>query len=191
MSGEQLDRYREEAKKIIREIWRLTHPDTLNRAFTERQRERLREYLEQVVKIRRSEAQLDVRAISVLSDILTKVKELYDVMGIDLEPKSVIRGDTLADQTAWLENEIQGIESQIQELMAEIQAMSMDPDIREKMASMAGEETQKATLLGLEQTLLGLEQLKKAFEEENVVLQAEHQRMIDKGRKGRTPVASQ
>ncbi len=181
MSDEQWDRYREEAKKIIREIWRLTHPDTLNRAFTERQREKLREYLEQVVKIRKSEAQLDVRAISVLSDILTNVKELYDVMGIDLEPKSVVRGDTLADQVAWLENEIQKFESQIKELMAEIQAMSMDPDIQEKMASMAGEETQKATLLRLEQ-------LRKAFEEENVVLQAEHQRMIDKGR---TPVASQ
>jgi hypothetical protein len=180
MSGEQLDRYHQDAKKIIREIWRLTHPDTLDRAFTERQRERLREYLEQVVKIRKSEALLDVRAISVLSDILTKVKELYDVMGIDLEPTSVIRGDTLAAQTAWLENEIQKIESQIQELMAEIQAMSMDPDIREKLASMAGEETRKATLLGLEQ-------LKKAFEKENVVLQAENQPMIDTGR---TPVAS-
>ncbi len=181
MSDQHLDRYREDAKKIIREIWRLTHPDTLNRAFTERQRERLREYLEQVVKIRRSEAQLDVRAISVLSDILTKVKELYDVMGIDLEPDSVIRGDTLADQTAWLENEIQNIEAQTQELMAEIQAMSMDPDIREKIASMAGEETQKGTLLGLGQ-------LKKAFEEKYVVLQAEHQRMIDERR---TPLASQ
>jgi hypothetical protein len=180
MSDEQLDRYHEESKKIIREIWRLTHPDTLNRAFTERQRERLREYFEQVVKIRKAEAQLDVRAISVLSDILTKVRELYDVMGIDLEPKSVIRGDTLAGQTAWLENEIQQIESQIREVMAEIQAMSMDPDIREKMASMAGEETRKATLLGLEQ-------LRKAFEERNVVLQAEHQRMIDIER---TPVAS-
>ena len=136
---------------------------------------RHRNALEEVVKIRKSEAQLDVRAISVLSDILTKVKELYDVMGIDLEPMSVIRGDTLAEQTAWLETEIQKIESQIQELMAEIQAMSLDPDIREKMASMAGEETRKATLLGLEQ-------LKRAFEEENVVLQAEHQRMIDMGR---------
>jgi len=180
MSDEQLDRYREEAKKIIREIWRLTHPDTLNPAFTERQSERLSDYFEQVVKIRKSEAQLDVRAVSVLRDILSSVKELYGLMGIDLEPKSVIQGDTLADQTAWLENEIQEIESQIQEVLAEIQAMSMDPDIREKVASMAGEETQKATLLGLEQ-------LKKAFEEEDVVLQAEHQRMLDKGR---TPVAS-
>jgi outer membrane murein-binding lipoprotein Lpp len=122
-----------------------------------------------------------MRAISVLSDLLTRVKELYDVMGVDLEPTSVIRGDTLAAQTAWLENEIQKIESQIQDLMAEIQAMSMDPDIREKMASMAGEETRKATLLGLEQA-------KKAFEEKNAVLQAEHPRTIDNGR---TPVASQ
>ncbi len=179
-SDEQLNCYRDEAKKIIREIWRLTHPDTLNRGFTERQRERLREYLEQVVKIKKSEMQMDVRAISVLSDILTKVKELYDVMGVDLEPKSVIRGDTLAEQTAWLESEVQKIESQLQELMAEIQAMSMDPDIREKMASMAGEKTREGTLLELKE-------LKKAFEEKNALLQAEHQRMIDKGR---TPVAS-
>ncbi len=182
LSDEQLDRYREDAKKIIREIWRLTHPDTLNRAFTERQRERLRAYLEQVVKIRKSEAQLDVRAISVLRDILTEVKELYDVMGVDLEPKSVIRGDTLADQTTWLENEIQKVECQIKELMAEIQAMSMDQDIREKTASMAGEGTRKATLLGLEQ-------LKKAFEEKDAVLQAEHQRLIDDGmNSGRLPM---
>ncbi len=181
LSDEELDRYRGEAKKIIREIWRLTHPDVLNRAFTERQRERLREYLEQVVKIRKSEAQLDVRAISVLKDILTKVKELYDVMGIDLEPESVIRGDTLADQTAWLESEVEKIEAQIQELMAEIQAMSMDLDIREKVASMAGEETRRATMLGLEQ-------LKREFEQKVVVLQAEYRRMIGEGR---TPVMTQ
>ena len=184
LSDEQLDSYREEAKKIIREIWRLTHPDTLNRAFTERQRERLREYLEQVVRIRRSEVQLDVRAIPVLKDILVKVKELYDVMGVDLEPKSVIRGDTLAEQTAWLETEIQKIESQIQELMAEIQAMSLDPDIREKMASMDGEETRRATMLGLER-------LKKKFEEQVVVLQAECQRLMGEGRgEGRAPVGA-
>lgn len=180
MSYEQLYRYRDEAKKIIREIWRLTHPDTLNRAFTERQREMLREYLEQVVKIRNSEASLDVRAISVLSEILTKVKELYDIMGVDLEPNSVIRGETLAAKTAWLENEIEKIESQMQELTAEIHAMSMDPDIREKMASMSDEETRKATLLGLQQ-------LRTTFEERNVRLEAEYQRMSDKGR---TPVAS-
>ena len=140
----------------------------------------LREYLEQVVKIRKSEASLDVRAISVLSEILTKVKELYDVMGVDLEPNSVIRGETLAGQTAWLENEIEKIESQMRELTAEIHAMSMDPDIREKMASMSDEETRKATLLGLQQ-------LRTTFEDRNVRLEAEYQRMSDKGR---TPVAS-
>src|SRR3990172_5780467 len=95
-------------------------------------------------------------------------------MGVDLEPTSVIRGDTLAAQTAWLENEIQKIESQIQELMAEIQAMSLDPDIREKMASMDGED-RKATMLGLER-------LKKEFEEQVVVLQAECQRSMGEER---------
>ncbi len=180
ISDEQLDRYREEAKKIIREIWRLTHPDTLNGAFTEHQRQRLREYLEQAVKIRKSEAQLDVRAIPVLKEILTKVKELYGVMGIDLEPKSIIRGDTLADQTAWLETEIQKIEAQIKELMVEIQAMSMDLDIREKMACMASEEVRKTTMLGLEQ-------LKGTFKEKSVVLRTECEAMIDEGR---TPVTA-
>ena len=171
---EQLDRYLDEAKRLIREIWRLTHPDTLNGAFTEQQRERLRGFFERVVKIRKSEARLDVRAIPVLKEILTRVKELYDVMGIDLEPESVIRGDTLADQTAWLEAEIQRIEAQIQELMAEIQAMSIDPDIREKMASMTGEEAQKATMLGLER-------LEKELGEKSVALEADYQRMLAEG----------
>ncbi len=171
LSEEQLDRYREEAKRLIREIWRLTHPDTLHGAFTPRQREKLREFLEQVVKIRRSEAQLDVRAISVLSEILAKVKELYGVMGVDLEPTTVIGGDTLGEQTAWLESEIQRLESQLQELMAEIQAMSMDPDVREKMASMADEDSRKATQLALER-------MKQELEARRVDLAAEHERVF-------------
>jgi hypothetical protein len=171
---ERLDRYLDEVRRLIREIWRLTHPDALNEAFTEQQRERLRGFFEQVVKIRKSEARLDVRAIPVLKEILAKVKELYDVMGVDLQPESVIRGETLAEQTAWLEAEIQRIEAQIQELMAEIQAMSMDPDIQEKLASMAGEEAQQATTRELER-------LKKAFEEQSAALETEYQRLLTEG----------
>jgi hypothetical protein len=176
---EQLDRYLDEAKGLIREIWRLTHPDTLNEAFTEQQRAKLREFFERVVKIRRSEAHLDVRAIPVLKEILNKVKELYDVMGIDLQPESVIRGETLADQTAWLEAEIQRIELQIHELMAEIQAMSVDPDVREKMASMEGEEAQRATLLELQR-------LKEELEARSAALKADYGRLLAGGG---TPVA--
>jgi len=170
LSDAQLDRDRDEAKRIIREIWRLTHPDTLNGSFTERQRKRLREYLEEVVKIRRSEALIDVRAIPVLTEILAKVRELYDVMGVDLEPASVIRGDTLAERIAWLENEIQKIEAQTRELMAEIHAMITDPDIREKRASLGDEEARKVTLLGLER-------LKRELEEKSVALEAEQRRL--------------
>jgi hypothetical protein len=180
LSGEEADRYREEAKKLIREIWRLTHPDALDGAFTESQRERLRAYLEQVVQIRRSEALLDVRAISVLADILERVKELYDVMGVDLEPRSVIRGDTLADRIAWLEDQIRQIEAQVREVMAQIQAMSMDPDIREKMASMAGPEARQATLGRLEE-------VREAAEARVVLLEAEHQRLLEQGKR---PAAS-
>jgi len=180
LSGEKADRYRDEAKKLIREIWRLTHPDALDAAFTDSQRERLRAYLEQVVQIRRSEALLDVRAISVLTDILERVRELYDVMGLDLEPKSVIRGETLADQIAWLEGQIRELEDQAREVMAEIQALSMDPDIREKRASMASEDARQSTLAGLEE-------IRKAAEERNLLLEAEHRRLLEGGRR---PVAS-
>ena len=177
--GEDSDRYREEAKRIIREIWRLTHPDALDAAFTDGQRERLRAYLEQAVKIRRSEALLDVRAISVLSDVLEKVRQLYEVMGVELEPGSVIQGETLAGKISWLERQIQQLESQRSEIMAEIQAMSMDPDIREKMASMAGEDARRATLLGLER-------LGKTFEEKTLLLEAEHARLFGERRKAAT-----
>jgi hypothetical protein len=171
---EQLDRYLDEVRRLIREIWRLTHPDTLNEAFTEQQREKLRGFFEQVVKIRKSEAHLDVRAIPVLKEILNKVKELYDVMGIDLQPESVIRGETLAEQTAWLEAEVLRIEAQIQELMAEIQAMSMDPDIQEKVASMADEEAQEATAREIER-------VKKDLEERSAALDADYQRLLTDG----------
>lgn len=171
--GEDSQSYREDAKRIIREIWRLTHPDALGGAFTERQREKLRAYLEEVVQIRRSEALLDVRALSVLTEILEKVKELYDVMGVDLEPRSVVRGDTLAERTAWLERQIQRLEAEAREVMAEIQAMSMDPDVREKMSSMAGEETRQATLRGLER-------LQQAAEERILLLEAEHRRLVER-----------
>jgi hypothetical protein len=169
---EEVERLRDEVKKIIREIWRLTHPDTLDRAFTASQRQKLRDYLEQAVKIRREETQLDMRDVSILKDILSKVKETYVVMGIDLEPQSVIRGDTLAEQIAWLEIEIGKFERQIRELRAEIHAMSMEPDIREKIASMAGDTPRR-------QTMLALEQRKKEFELRITGLQEEYKRLID------------
>lgn len=175
MSEAQLHRYRDEAKRILREIWRLTHPDTLNAAFTERQRQALRQCLEDAVEIRRSEAHLDVRALSVLREILDRVKELHAVMGVDLEPAALIQGDTLAQRTAWLEDQIVKLEAQIRELMAEIHAMSLDREVREKAASMADEGARQATLLGLRR-------LKGDLDARSAVLEAELRRVVDAGR---------
>ena len=175
-SGDEVKEYEKEVRKILNEIWRRTHPDgmQLKKEFTERQRQRLREFFEEAMKIKHSEALLDVRSLPVLQDILEQVMAIYASAGIELEPDTIIRGTTMEEQMAWLEKEIQRREREIGDLRAEITAMAMNQDIREKQASMATEESRKETMESLEQN-------KKKCEERLLALEAEYCTLVEEG----------
>ena len=163
-SEEQISAYEAEALKVLREIWKLTHEDVINtEKFTEKQKRQLRGYFDQVMEIRSSEKGLIKRSLSVLLDILAKAKSIWEYMGLEVRAESIIAGETLQDQIAWLDNRISSLEVQIQNLRNELLNMINDKDIKEKHACLSSDEQ--------------IEKIKVQMKDRTVVFQKEIQNL--------------
>jgi len=147
LDDEDMDEYEKECKKLLRKIWRLTHPDRIEQEkFTPEQKKKLRAYFEEAVPYQDrgtlddDEVILAMRSLEALQDLLAKVEAVWKSMGIDCNEQSVIQGETLAEQYAWLDARIIALEEESGQVRAELMAAVNDPEYLEMVACMASSE---------------------------------------------------
>jgi len=147
LDDEEMDEYEKECKKLLRKIWRLTHPDRIEQEkFTPEQKKKLRAYFEEAVpfqdggSLEDEEIVLTMRSLATLKDLLAKVEAVWKSMGIDCNEQSVIQGETLKEQYAWLDARIIALEEESGQVRAELMAAVNDPENMEMVACMASSE---------------------------------------------------
>ncbi len=152
LDDDEMEDYEKECKKLLRKIWRLTHPDAVAREkFTPAQKEKLRAYFEEAVPFQEGggledeEIALSMRSLQALKDLLARVEAVWKSMGLDCNEHAVIQGKTLAEQEAWLDARISALEEEASQVKADIMAAVNDPEYLEMEACLATAE-QIATL---------------------------------------------
>jgi len=147
MNEAELWGYEEECKKLLREIYRLTHPDAVGQhGFTAAQREFLTACYRDAVAcgtasaIDDEEVALGMRSLESLEAILGKARKVWQSMGLAWNEEAAIRGETLTERVAWLEARIAELEEEARDVKAELFAVATDTDVREKRASMASQD---------------------------------------------------
>jgi hypothetical protein len=147
LDDEEMADYEKECKKLLRKIWRLTHPDTIDREkFTQEQKKKLRAYFEEAVPFQDGgslddeEIALTMRSLATLKDLLSKVEAVWKSMGLDCNEHAVIQGETLEEQVAWLDSRINALEEEAGQVRAEIMASVNDPESLEMEACLASPE---------------------------------------------------
>jgi len=159
---EQAD-YEREMKRVLLKIHFKTHPDRLPDEFTEQQRKDLEEYFLTVRKIRPTEICFDGRSLPQLLQILDHVEAIWESMGLDIDARQVIRGESLKEQLAWLKKENLRFEQELAEIRNDLKFICDDPEIREQATS----------LKSVEQVKKGLEEQLAQYEAEAKKLEAE------------------
>ena len=138
---EEIVEYDKAQKKVLRDICKLTHPDSIgNENFTPNQLKRIDEFYKKAIEIHKSEIGYEERSLSILVDICDSVKRLWESMGVDIDEDLIIQRDTLEEQLNLLEESIVRIERTIKTIKEELFILLNDPDIREKHASMSSPE---------------------------------------------------
>ncbi|HEX9022643.1 MAG TPA: hypothetical protein VF799_02260 [Geobacteraceae bacterium] len=147
LDDDEMEDYEKECKKLLRKIWRLTHPDAVARErFTPAQKEKLRAYFEEAVPFQEGggvedeEIALSMRSLQTLKDLLSKVEAVWKSMGLDCNEHAVIQGKTLAEQEAWLDARIGALEEEAGQVKADIMAAVNDPEYLEMEACLATAE---------------------------------------------------
>lgn len=144
---EEMDEYEQECKKLLRKIWRLTHPDKIEQErFTPEQKKKLRAFFEEAVPYQEGgplddeEIALSMRSLVVLKDLLAKVEAVWKSMGLDCNEQSVIQGETLPEQCAWLDSRMGELEEEAAQVKVELMAAANDPEYREMDTCLASAE---------------------------------------------------
>jgi len=142
---EQAD-YEKEVKRVLLKIHFKTHPDRLLEEFTQQQRQELENYFLNVRKISPKEIGFDQRSLPKLLQILDHVEAIWESMGLDIDARQVIRGETLKEQLAWLQKEIQRFEQELAEIRNDLKLLCEDPEIRENETSLQSVDSVKKEL---------------------------------------------
>ncbi|HTP64639.1 MAG TPA: hypothetical protein VMJ66_04540 [Geobacteraceae bacterium] len=147
LDDREMEDYEKECKKLLRKIWRLTHPDNIEREkFTPAQKKKLRAYFEEAVPFQEGagledeEIALSTRSLQALKDLLARVEAVWKSMGLDCNEHAVIQGETLAEQAAWLDARIMVLEEEAGQVRADIMAAVNDPETLEMEACLASPE---------------------------------------------------
>jgi hypothetical protein len=147
LDDEEMEDYEKECKKLLRKIWRLTHPDRIEQErFTPEQKKKLRSFFEEAVPYQDGgalddeEIALTMRSLEALKELLAKVEAVWKSMGLDCNEHAVIQGETLEGQSAWLDLRINALEEEAGQVRAEIMAGVNDPESREMEACLASSE---------------------------------------------------
>ena len=147
LDHEEMEEYEQECKKLLRKIWRLTHPDRIDQEkFTPEQKKKLRAYFEEAVPFQEGghlddeEIALSMRSLAALKDLLARVEAVWKSMGLDCNEQSVIQGETLAQQCVWLDSRIKNLEEEAGQIRVELMAAANDPEFREMDACLTSAE---------------------------------------------------
>jgi hypothetical protein len=168
---DEIEAYEKACKKILRKIWRLTHPDAIEQErFTPEQKKKLRAYFEEAVpyqeggRLEDDEVSLEMRSLVILKDLLAKAESVWKSMGLDCNEHSVIQGQTLAEQSAWLDRRIAALEEEANQVRVELMAAADDPEFREMDACLASAEQIDRITRELEAKLDGYKQQNRELE---------------------------
>lgn len=138
---ETLADYDKKSKRILLEIHRYTHPDRWPKGFTEKQQQDLLAFFQEARKIVHAELGLDRRSYEKLLEIREHVKAIWDTIGLEIDARQIIRGETLSEQRAWLESEITRLEQEAIAVRNEMLTLGHNPDLQEKKAALASADT--------------------------------------------------
>ncbi|MEJ2156236.1 MAG: hypothetical protein P8X96_12920 [Desulfobacteraceae bacterium] len=168
---DETEAYEQECKKILRKIWRLTHPDAIDQErFTTEQKKKLRAYFEEAVpfqeggRLEDDEITLGMRSLGALRDLLAKVEAVWKSMGLDCNEYSVIQGETLVEQFAWLDQRIASLEEEANQVRVELMAAANDPEFREMDACLVSAEQIEIITDALEAKLDGYKEQNREME---------------------------
>ena len=153
IGGNELANYIDECKKVLRQIYHKIHPDRLKNhpnyeKLTDKQKEELKERLQKALDIKKTielghppeYLESRFRTLGILRSILKEVDTILRTAGLDIDPRLEMQGDTLPERLAWLRDEINLLEGQLQAAKGQLQAMLQDDDIAQKRAILANED---------------------------------------------------
>ena len=158
INEEGVAQYRQQCKKLLREIWLLIHPDKLRNHpdfgnLTDSQKEQLRKIWHQVMQIKEQECgfepgylNYEYRSLAILHDALATIKAILGAAGVETDVRLIIQGETLDEQIDWVKNEISRLESEIELVQAELKTFLDDREIRRRALLLNGsnEEQEEA-----------------------------------------------
>lgn len=141
-----LEGYRKQLKKTEREIYTLTHPDMLeNTTLTEKQKMKLTECFRRSIEIAGDEKGFSIRLITSLTDIVEEARAIWRSMGVDVDTRFEVEGETACEQLEFLERRI----AKLKEIIAQVRNMTFnfmnDPDAKEKLACLGSAHAVKET----------------------------------------------
>lgn len=143
--------YRQACKKLLKRIWRLTHPDSYQmEGFTDKQTEILDEKFEESLEINERIAAKgsDDFDLLELQNLLSEVENIWDTIGKEIPDYDAVIGKDTQEKVAWLKNRIAFLEKQIEQMQLRVKAVETNADFLDKKESLANdsniEQTQKA-----------------------------------------------
>ena len=143
---ETRNQYRKELKRVLRELYRTLHPESLVHKpeferLTDEQRMHLKDLWHRSMEVREQELRQpqgafgwELPALDKLLDILATAKSILAHAGLVVNTAYVIQGETIGERTEWLENRIRISKETIRKIKADIIALRKDKDVLEKKA---------------------------------------------------------
>jgi len=149
ISAAEVGEYRRQSKQTLREIWLLIHPDKLAAnavvgRLTVAQKQLLADLWHRAMAVRAEEMGVeagylghDYRSLSLLQDILAMVRAVLRNAGIDTDVALIVQGETVPEQLDWLRGSIQRLQSELDNVQAELLALLNDAKVQEQAAMLA------------------------------------------------------
>lgn len=169
MEPQDLEKEKEECKREIREIRKMVHPDILmnNPVYAKlnaEQKKELEEILLDALKISPSElgyppsfAYHDMRSLEGLRQVRRKVEAILKMNNIQVDLQYQIQGETIHEQIAWLDEEINLLENRLNAAKGQLAAMLDDKDVKSKKALLNDKEKQSQFEERMEKRIQSLE----------------------------------
>jgi hypothetical protein len=151
------------AKKILRKIWTLVHPDRLEKdpaykKLTEKQKKTIEDLREEAQRIKVSELGYmpdqvgwNRRSIVTLAQILRKTEKILENAGVDLDADLMVQGGTVEERLESLKRDIERLEIGVQEAQSRLTKVTDDPDVREQRFHLSCPEQHDQIKAGLKE----------------------------------------
>lgn len=181
ITEEEKRAYISECKRILRKIWLLIHPDRLKnnpdyQRLTPEQKERLKKILNDTQKVKPEEIvdgkyiESWYRSPEALQRILDEVQSILKNAGINVDPRTEIRGDTLRERLSWLKEDIRCLEGLLESARLELHHLITDEGIQQELAILENEGKHEEIKKEMERKTVELKERIKELEAELAAL---------------------